>query len=305
MSDSSQTRLASIAEVTAGITPTSPVFKVIRYTGESLKASQQYVSSNEIRADRNVSDITNVGGSGAGAVNMEMTYGTFDDWLEGVMNGTWSTNVLKNGVTAKSFTLEKLFENGATDNFHRFLGAKANTLNLSLQSNQQVTGSFDFLAQSFSKGTAILSGATYTAANTNPVMNAAENVANLAITGVTSPQVSSMSLSITNNLAQQPVIGSKWSKGIRAGRCVVTGTLEAYFENAELYDLYMDNIASDLTFDIGGASSLKYNFDLNKVKFIDGEVIAGGNDQDVMARMQFQSYYDASDASSIKITRTP
>lgn len=305
MADSSQTRLASIAEVTPGTTPATPTFQVMRMTGESLKAALQYYRSNEIRADRNVGNLTQIGGTAAGAVNMELSYGTFDAWLEALLQGTWSTNVLKNGVAAKSFTLEKTFENGATDNFHRFKGAQPNTLNLSLEANREVTGSFDFLAMTMESATTAISGATYTAATTTEVMNAADNVANLAITGVSSPRVTRMDLSITNNLRSKNAIGSKYAFGIGSGRFQVTGTLEAYFENTSLYDLFLTNVATDMSFDIGGVSSAKYNFDMNKLKFTDGEVIAGGNDQDVMARMQFEAYYDGTDLSTLKITRTP
>ncbi|MEE7442669.1 phage tail protein [Methylobacterium oryzae] len=274
-------------------------------TGENLKASLQYFRSNEIRKDRNVGNITQIGGNSGGAVNMELSYGSFDVWLEALFQSTWNANVLKNGVTKKTFTLEKLFENGATDQYHRYLGAQPNTLNLSLEANKEVVGSFDFVSMSKTKGTTAIASSTYTAATTTDVMNAADNVANLAITGVTSPRVTKMDISITNNLAPQSAIGSKYPIGVRSGRFQVTGTLEAYFDNAALYDLFVDNVATDMAFDIGGVSTQKYNFDLNKIKFIDGEVIAGGNDQDVMARMQFEAYFDGTSNSTMVLTRTP
>ena len=69
MTDSSQTRLAAITEVTYGTTPATPVFKKLRMTGESLSPSIQYVSSNEIRSDRNVADMTRVGQEAGGDIN--------------------------------------------------------------------------------------------------------------------------------------------------------------------------------------------------------------------------------------------
>jgi hypothetical protein len=305
MVDSSQTRLAFIAESTYGTTPTSPVFTIQRYTSENLKPGIQNVVSNEIRADRNVSDLVQVGFDAGGEVNFELSYGSFDAWLESLLFSTWSTNVLKNGSTQKSFTLEKTFEAGATDQYHRFVGAVANTMQLSVQAGQIVTGNFGFLAKQATSAQAIISGATYTAANTNPVINPQAAFGNLAMTGVTSPEILALNMNVTNNLRQQPVIGQTASRGIGTGRFEVTGDVTAYFANAELYELYLAGTATDLAFRLGGASSLKYLFELGNIKFEEAEVVAGGNDQDVVVKMSYRGLYDASDAATLKITRTP
>lgn len=305
MVDSSQTRLAYIAESTYGTTPATPTFKNLRFTSEAFKPGIQYVSSNEIRADRNVPDLTQVGSDAGGSFGIELSYGSFDDLLEALLCGTWSTNILVNGVTDRSFTFEKFFEAGATDQYHRYTGAKVNTMSLEARAQQMVTGSFGVMAKGLTSAQTIISGATYTAANTNPVINAAANFANLAMTGVTSPSIMGIRLDMTNNMRQQPVVGSIQSKGIGTGRFVVTGEIEAYFDNAQMLDLYLNNTSTDLTFDLGGASSLKYRFFLPKIKFSDADITAGGNDQDVMAKLPFQAIYDTTTAGSIKITRTP
>ena len=95
MTSTSETRLAYIAETAWGTTPTTPAFTNARFTGESLTPDLQTVVSNEIRPDRNVTDLIQVGQSAGGDVNFELSYGAFDDWLESVMYNTWSTNVLK------------------------------------------------------------------------------------------------------------------------------------------------------------------------------------------------------------------
>lgn len=304
MTDSSLTQLAYVTEVTEGTTPATPAFTIARYTSESLKPNIQHVSSNEIRADGNVSDLNQVGSTAAGNVEFELSYGSFDDWLESLLRSTWSTNVLKNGVTPKAFTLEKLFEAGATDQYHRFTGARANTMSLAIRANEIVKGSFGFMARTMTSAQAAIASSTYTPANTNPIINAASNFASLTMTGVTSPEITSLNLSINSNTRHQPVVGSLGAKGIGQGRFEVTGDLEAYFSTNDMYDLFMAGTATNLSFRLGGASTKKYDFSMGNVKFTDGEVLAGGNDQDVMARMQFQAIYYGSDAASLKITRT-
>lgn len=304
MVDSSQTRLAYITEVTYGTTPASPVFKNQRFVSESLNANIENIVSNEIRADRNVTDLIQVGANAGGAVDFELSYGSFDDWLESLMYGAWSSNILKNGNTQKSFTIEKTFEAGATDQYHRFTGCIANTLKLAIQAKQVVTGSFEFLAKGATTAQAIIASATYTAANSNPVINAAVNFASFSMSGVTSPELTSLNLNITNNLRRQNIVGSLDARGIGTGRFEVSGEATLYFANASLYDLFLAGTASNLTFVIGGASTKKYQFDIANLKFEKAEIVAGGNDQDVMAKVSFRGLYDNTD-NTLKITRTP
>jgi len=304
MASTSQTRLAYIAESTWGTTPSTPTWITSRFTGESLNANIQNVTSEEIRSDRNVTDLIQTGSSAGGSVDFELSYGAYDDWLESLFYSTWSTNVLKNGVTQKSFTLEKTFETGTTDQFHRFAGSVVNGMSLSMATNAVVTGSFDFLSKGVTSAQAEVATSTYNAATSAAVINAASNFASLAITGATSPALTALDLNITNNLGQQSQLGSLDARGIRTGRFEVTGNLTAYFENAELYELFLAGTGADLTFKLGGASSSNYVFDVPTLKFSNGTVVAGGNDQDLLVNLDFQGLYDSGDAATLKVTRT-
>lgn len=305
MTDSSQTQISYIAESTYGTTPATPAWTKARFVSESLKKNIDNTTSNETRPDRNVTDLVQTGASAGGSVNIELSYGSYDDFLESLFYSTWSTNVLKNGVTQKSFTIEKKFETGATDQYHRLTGAIADSMSLSISSGSLVSGSFGFLAKGMTVAQAEVTDCTYTDANTNPVINAASNFASLAMTGITSPEVAEITLNISNNLRQQPVLGSLDSKGVGAGRFEVTGSIRAYFENEELYDKFLNGEAADLSFTLGGASELNYDFDLPNIKFSDGEVLATGSNDDVYVNLQFQALYDSSDDCTIKVTRTP
>ena len=137
--------------------------------------------SNEIRADRNVTDLIRRAKRG-GPINFELSYGTFDAFLESVMFGAWATNVLKTLQTQKAFTLEKTFEAGATDQYHRFTDAPQTQCRLQSKPPNR-DRKFRFPAKGSSVGQAIISGATYVAANANPVINAASNFGSLAVTG--------------------------------------------------------------------------------------------------------------------------
>lgn len=303
--DTSQTRLAYIPEVTYGVTPATPAFNVMRYTGESLVPNVQYVTSNEINTHRQVSDLTQVGGEAGGDINIELSYGNFDTLLEALLGGTWASNVLKVGNAERSFTIEKKFEGGATDYFERYIGSRIGSLSLNLAAKEIVTGSFGIMSKQAVPDDDIITGATYVAPNTNPVMNASTGFQSLSMSGITQPELMRLSLNITNNLRQQPVMGSIGSKGVGLGQFAVTGEFDAYFVDHAILAAYLNNVATDLSFVIGGVGALNYTLALGNMKFSAVGTPTPGNNQDVMQTVGFSAIYDASDVSSIVLTRDP
>ena len=303
MTDTSQTRLALVPESTWGVTPTTPSFITTRMTGEGLTPNIENVVSNEIRADRNIGDLAQVSQSAGGTYDFELSYGAFDDVLESAMFSTWSTDVLINGVTQKSFTIEKTFETGATDQYHRFAGAVCNGFTLSTTIGAIVTGTFDFMAKGISTGQAIITDATYTDTAANDVINSATGFANLTIAGVTNPEITALNIAVTNKMYAQNYCGSLDARALGTGRFEVTGDLEIYFENSELFDIFLAGQSADLSFKLGGASSKNYLFEIDNLKFATAEIISGGNDEAVMGKFTFQGLYDGID-NTLRITRT-
>lgn len=306
IADSSKFQLAHIVETTPGTTPTTPTLIIDRTTGGGMQTVQNYVTSNEIRGDRQVTDRARVGRMSQGTYNFELSYGSFDDWLESLFQSAWSTNVLENGVTPKYFTIEELYEMGATDQYKRFPGVLVNTMSLDISAGAIVTGSFGMMGFGVpSLAQAAIGSSTYTQPNTNPVLTASNDFASLAITGLTSPKVQSLSLNINNNLREQPVVGSIDGVGIGSGRFDVTGSITVYFENDEAYDIFLANTYTDLTFSVGGASTLKYDVSIPNIKFTSASIEAAGNDTDVPLTLEFGAVRDASQDHTIQITRTP
>lgn len=309
IADASKTTLATVAETVAGTTPTTPTFDKMRFTGGSgLQVIQNFVTSNEIRSDRNITDRVRTGRMTQAGYDFEFSYGTFDSWFESLLQNTWSTNVLENGTTPKYHTIEEIFdtESGSDDQYKRASGMAVNSMSLSLTAAEPITGSFDLMGFGTpSLAQAIISGATYNAPNTNPVLTASNDFATLAITGLTSPKVQSINLSITNNLREQPVIGSIDGVGIGSGRFDVTGDITMYFEDNDAYDIFLANTYTDLSFRIGGASTLKYDIDIPRIKFTEASLAAAGNDTDVPLTLSFGATLDTGDGYALEITRTP
>jgi hypothetical protein len=84
-SDANTTNLAYCEETTYGALPTSPEFKTIRLTGETLAHAKETIQSQEIRSDRQVPDLVKVGSSATGNVNFELSFAEYLPFIEAVL----------------------------------------------------------------------------------------------------------------------------------------------------------------------------------------------------------------------------
>jgi hypothetical protein len=308
VADGSQTRLADISEVTIGTTPATPTFQVMRYVSADVRLAKQTDIPNEIRADRNVASIVDVGRMVQGSINTLLSYGTYDKWLERLFCGTWDDDVLVNGVLAKAATLEMTYEQGATDSYLRYTGCRWNTLALQMTARQSVTANWGIMGiTSPTPTTAIIAGATYTAATTTEVFNAGLNVGALVMSSAaitSAPKMQSLSLNITNNIFPVDVVGQYETYAHGLGRFELTGTARVVFENLAVYSAILSHEDVALSFTLTDRAGNSYAVSIPKVKLLDGGPTVGGNGQAVIIEVPIQAIFDATAGGSIKITRT-
>jgi len=95
-----RTKLSKVRESTYGVIPTNPAFQQQRTTGGSLNSNPQTVITQEIRPDRQVTDLILVGLAANGTINGEMSFETFDDHMEEALQGTWSNTPYIQNLTA-------------------------------------------------------------------------------------------------------------------------------------------------------------------------------------------------------------
>ena len=313
MANTSDTQISYITETTWGTTPATPGFTRLRVTGETLNPELNTIQSNELNPNRNNTDSISLGQEVNGNLEFELSYKTFDEILESAFQSAWSSNNLKNGKTQKSFTIEKVYDGlgatGTVDAYHTIRGAIVNEFTLNMAVDQIITGTASFIGRDFSATTAAITGATYTAANTNPVMSSAADFSSLSIEGVTAPapQLINLSVSINNNLRGQKALGAVGNVGIGSGQFIVTGEFEAYFADTKLYETYLNNEAVQLQFTIGGDGSSvsegQYTFNIPKIKLTAGATNATANNEDLTANMSYIGILDSTLAATMEITR--
>jgi hypothetical protein len=296
-------QIAYIAETVFGTTPATPTFKVLRATGGALRTNKSTVVSDEIRSDRNVSEEIQVGQDVTGSYNFELSYGTLDDFLEAALCGTWATNVLKNGTTQRSFTIEERIDIGAgAFSFSRFDGVAVNAMALDIASRAIITGSVDLMGQNETLASAIVTGATYTAANTKAIQNSTASIGALTIAGAAA-KIRSLSLRVDNNMRARPLVGSLYTDSFGLGRADITGTFQAYFEDNTLYQSVLNHGGGAISLTVGTVANEKYTILLPAVQFTNGERQPGGVSDDVMVSIPFRARYDSATGASIQITR--
>lgn len=90
LQSTNRTSLRKIREATFATTPASPALKEVRNTSSSLNANPQTIVSNEIRPDRQVTDLILVATQSGGDIGGELSFNTNDDEFEEALQGTWA-----------------------------------------------------------------------------------------------------------------------------------------------------------------------------------------------------------------------
>lgn len=294
-------RLACIAEVTYGTTPATPAFTTIRHTACSIGLSKDAVESDEIRGDRQRTQFRHGNKQVAGDVEAELIYGEYDGLLEAAMCGTWSTDVLKAGTTRRSFTFERTFQD--ITQYLRYKGCEIGGFNLKLSPNKMVSLGFSVVGQDQDApaGTAI-AGSSYSSLSSTAQFdsfNAVITEGGGAIAVITEAEIK-----LENGIEPQFVIGSALTTRPAIGRSLVSGSITAYFENATLLNKFLNETESALDITLTDPAGNTLQFTIGALKYTSGQPDVGGEGS-VTISMDFEAYYDTSDASNIVITRNP
>lgn len=91
IADSSRASIAYVEEPPTGLAGTE-VFRLLRNAGSSLEGSITASPTEEIRADRQISGSSHISASNSGDINLQLSYGEYDDFLEAVLESAAWTN---------------------------------------------------------------------------------------------------------------------------------------------------------------------------------------------------------------------
>lgn len=383
MSDSSRVQLFGLKESSWGVTPASAL-QALRFTSESLNYNIANVASEEIRDDRQQTDLIQTSQEAGGGFNLELSYGSFDEYLAAALfSAGWSTlvavagtdisaasadnsfnstttdftteninvgqwlkvggftdpanngyakvvsvaatkvvvsgltlvteaagdsvtmagSMIRNSTTMSSFTLEKKFSD--ITQFISYTGMVPATMVLNIAAQAVMTGAFSFLGKNSAIAQTTVGTGAPTDANANEVMNSGNHIGSVreAGTEVTSAYIQSLGINVDNNLRGKPAIGVVGNAGISAGTINVSGEMAVYFEDEQFYEKYVNGTASSVDFRVTDPNGNTYIVTLPRIKFTTGEVVSGGNNQDVLVNAGYQALRDATTDCTIQIDR--
>lgn len=106
LASSNRAQVRFIPEATFGVTPTTGNCINLRATGETLAYEIQTTNSQEIRSDRQITDVVQTGASTSGGINIEFSAQEYDPFIEAVLQGTWAHYGTDGLGTAASVTID-------------------------------------------------------------------------------------------------------------------------------------------------------------------------------------------------------
>lgn len=312
MATSDKIKLRYIAEVTKGTTPANPAFKELRLTGETINNTISTIVSKELRPDRTQADLMNAQADVAGDLNIELSYGSYDDFFSAALGGTWTvstgdTYILKDGSANPSFfTIQKDVVDASPETFFNFRGCTLGGFSLNIQTGQIVTGAFNLRGMTAQATESQITGATFVAANTNTPFNATQNVGSVTFDGVAyTGCINTLSMAFNNNLRTQDCVGTFGHTDIKFGKKELTGSMNMYFIDKSNYDAFVNSTDFALSFELTDVAGNKYTILLPRVKFESATVVAEGENSDIMFNATYRALYDSVETCMIKITRNP
>lgn len=313
MSDSNYTDLGYVEETTFGTTPAANL-QILRRTGGTINPGRRTTRSEEIRSDLRAGEPVLTADMAEGSVNVEWSYGTLDDLLEGMLMEAWSSNVLVDGTTKKSYTFEQQVEDPSISpsQYMIFKGCRIADLSLSLATESIVNGSFSVMGATPSIAQAS-AGAGDTAATTTSPYNTVDmvtvlNEGDASTTESALSNVVGVDINLTRDLREIRAIGDVNPTDIGVGRLIVTGSIQQYFQDATLADAFFAygerqfRAVLDDNGDTGGGNQLE--IDIPKMKYTGMTLDIPGPDSDVIATFDFEAFADVGDSAVIQFTRT-
>ena len=310
---SSDSALAVAAQTTFGTATSGSGFQYMRFTGEGLGYNAETTASEEIDATRNVADAVRTAVSAGGSIEFELSRDDVTDLiLQSALQSTATFDAGSeaefNGTTQRLLTIEKKIV-GTVPEYFLFDSLAVSSLSVNIEPGSIVTCSAELLGASQAAASASSTISTPTAAGTNSVINAVHGsnqikLADVDGSGAAYENVQSLNFTIDNGLREQRRIGTTSLGGLGSGRFTVTGSITMYFESNLEYNQFINDYGRELEV-ILTDGTYGYTFMMPKIKYTSAQVLASGNDSDVVAAFEFQAlkHTVGSDTYTMLITR--
>jgi len=305
---SNSVRSAYVAETVSGTIPATPGFvtsdDLINVRAVPILSEQSSQRVGGARSGHGVQGL-DVTGTREGAV----IYGVDDLWLESLLQGSWTADVLKDAKELHTLAIENAVprgQGGAYD-YHRYRGVEAIAATYTMQARSDVMRSMDLLGIGADDVTATaVAGATYADPTETDVMTTGTEIGSLTIGAHVLPCIFSLEVELAFDSRQgQPRIQTNDLCGVTRGAFKPIIRARLYVENAAAGDIMnasrTTHTAFAVSFTMGSIAGKKYTWEFPTCHFGTGTLEL--DQPDAFVDVEILPEYDTTEGSVVKITR--
>lgn len=203
----------------------------------------------------------------------------------------------KTGVATRSFTLERRFTDSGV--YQVIEGARVNGFNMTIAPNSIVTGSFGILGKGWANATSSLDSDP-SSAGSNQVFDSFTGSLKESNTIINS--ITSVDLTLNNNLSGAFVVGSDSLQQIFEERANLSGTVTAFLEDEVLLNKFRNETETSLELRLSDGTNY-YDLIIPRVKFGGGSAPVQGFGG-VLISFPFQALRDPTEGASFIIDKS-
>jgi len=293
-------RIGIIKESVLGTTPATPTLESQRFSSTNFSVERSELEDTSKANTRQKLYVKTGNKTVNGSLSGPLAHNNYDVLLESVMFNEWDTNVLKLGDTLVSMTVEENASDITQYKINR--GVVANSMTVTSPADGLSTISFDFLGMSQEMSGTSVSASPYTAQAVRQPMTHCGGTINEGGTAI--GIVTEIDFTISNNLSSQFVWGDCDPSDIIEGRVDVTGTMSVLFSDAALYNKFMDDTSTSIDFELDDGDGNTIKFDMPNVRYTGADMPIDEGSGPRIITLPFRAVYDASEESTLVITRS-
>ena len=287
------------------------VWTPMNHTDEGLASNPTFTNSATKKANRMTDTPVKTSEEVGGPFNFEFRGGEYDEFLELLLFGAWTTDVLKAGTTIEEFEIEQTFEDMNPLRGLHYSNMRVNDAAFTIDANGIITVAANFVGSvlpvPFTTGTVPSEQTDNSVATlgTNAIFESG-TVSNIELDTVALTESAfSLSCSVNNNHRGQGIIG-QYPMRQKEGTATIEGSMGIYPDDLSKFDLLQAGLPHSLKFDISDytATPWIYQFFFPRIIFTGGSIEGSAQDTDRVQNLVFSANDDVTEGTALRITRT-
>lgn len=314
MGDTNRYALRYVEESAWGTTP-SAALTILRPTSGNFRPTLGTIQSSELISDGQLRALILTGKAAAGQFGYELSYGTWDELLEGVFRNTWAededldgaqsgSDLLENGTTSKSYTFEEQ-NTDLSSVYANYKGCRLGSWTLNMALDSVVSGEFgNIIGKAAAYASATVGTGSHTAATaTSPI--SVTDITAVSEGGSPLSGVTGLTIEVNNNLRAEGELGTTDLFRVGYGQFLCTGTLTVYLASNTLRTKVAAFTASSLEATLTDDAGNVYDIQVPRVHYGEPTHEAGGPNGSVILTLPFTAEKDSTTGVTLRLARTP